>query len=163
MRNQPLKPSGLKNKIPVEFRKEISAGGIIFRRRTGIVEFFFIKDPFHKWTFPKGHVEKGESFSDAAIRECGEEAGLYGLKYVMPLGRTTFRFRRVGLLIQKTVHFFLLEAPSDAKEKFVTPETLAEGEEPIFEGKWVKSSEVFHVSSYKKSDGLLARALRGVA
>ncbi len=123
-------------------------------------EIFFIKDPFGKWTFPKGKAEANEQLSDASIRESYEEAGLKGLRFVAPLGRTSFRFRREGALIQKTVHFFLLEAPPDAKEHFPTKEELIPGKEPIFEGKWVRTDQVFSISSYKNSDRLLARALR---
>lgn len=140
-----------------------TAGGIIFRRRGRVPEVFFIKDPFGKWAFPKGKADTNEQLSDAAIRESGEEAGLKGLKVIAPLGRTSFRFRRQGVLIQKTVHFFLLEAPADAQEHFPTREELPPGKEPIFEGRWVPVDQVFSVSSYKNSDRLLARALRFIA
>lgn len=33
-----------------------------------------------KWTFPKGHVERGEDARDAALREAWEEAGVRGGK-----------------------------------------------------------------------------------
>lgn len=138
----------------------MSAGGITYRRRNGIAEIFFIRDPFGKWAFPKGHVEPGEGLSEAAQREMNEEAGLTNLKLIAPLGRTGFRFRRQGVVILKTVHFFLFEASPDAKEHFPTKEELPPGKEPIFEGKWVKAHQVFSVSSYKNSDRLLARALR---
>lgn len=144
-------------------RQEISAGGIIFRRRQGVAEIFLIKDMFGKWTFPKGKPELNELLPDAAIRECGEEAGLFGLRYVMPLGRTSFRFRRQGIPVQKTVHFFLLEASPDAKEHFKSSAEAMPGKEHITEGRWVRIHQVFHVSSYKNSDRLLARALRAIA
>ncbi|HWQ99413.1 MAG TPA: NUDIX domain-containing protein, partial [Candidatus Methylomirabilis sp.] len=95
----------------------MSAGGIIYRRRSGVVEVFFIKDPYSRWTFPKGHQELGESLAQTAVREIHEETGLTRLKLVAPLGRTSFRFRREGKTIEKTVHMFLFEAPPDAKER----------------------------------------------
>ena len=131
----------------------------MFRERAGVAEIFFIKDPFQRWTFPKGKANPGESLSDAAIRECKEEAGLEGLTLVAPLGRTSFRFRR-GVVIQKVVHFFLLKALPTTEAHFVTRENLPPGKEPIFEGKWVSLHDAFAVSSYKNSDKLLARALR---
>lgn len=100
---------------------------------------------------------------DAAIRESFEEAGLSGLRFILPLGRTTFRFRREGVTVQKVIHFFLLEAPKDAKAHFMTREELPPGKEPIFEGKWVPLDEAFAVSSYTNSDRVLVKALRVIA
>jgi len=137
-------------------RHEISAGGIIFRRRGYGIEIFFIKDPFNRYTFPKGHQERGETLVQTALREIKEETGLDRLKYLAPLGRTSFRFRRQTGIIQKTVHMFLFEAPPDAKEKFT-------GEGAIYEGQWVKPQNVFTISGYKNLDRLLARALRAIS
>lgn len=141
-------------------RFEVSCGAIIFRRKNQGIEIFFIRDPFNRWTFPKGKPEQGETLADAAVRESAEETGLTGLKVIAPLGRTSFRFRRQNVVVSKTVHFFLAEAPADAEAHFPTREELPEGKEPIFEGKWVRAENVFHVSSYKNSDKLVARALR---
>lgn len=90
------------------------------------------------------------------MREIKEETGLTGLKYLAPLGRTSFVFRRQTGTIQKTVHLFLFEAPLDAKEHLT-------GEGAIFEGKWVKTHQVFSFSGYKNLDRLLARALRSIS
>ncbi len=134
----------------------MSAGGIIFRRRNGVAEVFFIKDPFGRWTFPKGHQEAGETTVETAVREIKEETGLDQLTFIAPLGRTSFRFRRQGTVILKVVHLFLFEAPADAKE-------VLTGEGAIYEGQWARTSEVFSVSGYKNLDKLLARALRLIA
>ena len=135
------------------FRHETSAGGIIYRRKPGGIELFFIKDPFNRWTFPKGHQEAGETLLQTAIREIKEETDLDQLKMIAPLGRTSFRFRRDGTVIQKAVHFFLFEALPDAKERMT-------GEGAIYEAQWVKMNNVFSVSSYTNSDRLLVKALR---
>lgn len=38
------------------------------------------KEPqtLQRWTFPKGHIESGESLPAAALREASEEAGVKG-------------------------------------------------------------------------------------
>lgn len=137
-------------------REEISAGGIIYRRKGGHLEIFFIKDPYNRWTFPKGHQEAGENLVETAIREIKEETGLDGLRYLAPVGRTKFRFRREGALVEKTVHFFLFEAPSDAKE-------VLTGEGAIWEAMWTRAHKSFDASGYRNLDRLLSKALRLIA
>jgi 8-oxo-dGTP pyrophosphatase MutT (NUDIX family) len=53
---------------------------VTYRRKNGAVEFLLVKTKHgDKWTFPKGHVKRGESGADAAGREAREEAGVDGL------------------------------------------------------------------------------------
>jgi ADP-ribose pyrophosphatase YjhB (NUDIX family) len=66
-------------------------------------------------TFPKGHQEMGESLVETAVREIKEETGLEGLRYIAPVGRTLFRFRREGTTIEKTVYFFLIRSATRSK------------------------------------------------
>lgn len=120
------------------------------------MEIFFIKDPYGRWTFPKGHQELGENLVQTAIREIQEETGLEGLRFIAPIGRTTFRFRREGTLIEKTVYFFLFEAPADAKEHL-------SGAEEIWEASWIKAQNAFAASGYRNLDRLLSKALRTIS
>jgi ADP-ribose pyrophosphatase YjhB (NUDIX family) len=124
------------------------------------VEIFFIKDSYGRWSFPKGHQELGETLAETAVREIREETGLDGLQYIAPLGKTSFRFRREGTVIAKSVHYFLFQAASDAKERFATRSEVGEGHELIQEGRWVPMRQAFSTSSYKNSDHLLANAFR---
>lgn len=113
-----------------------------------------MKNAYGKWTFPKGKQQLGEALAETAVREIREETGLTDLRYVAPVGKTLFRYRREGQLYQKTVHFFLFEARPDAKERM----TGLEG--GMWEAAWVQAYEVFHTSGYRNLDGLLATALR---
>ena len=126
---------------------------MIYRVKDGATEFFFIKDPYGKWTFPKGHQELGETLAETAIREIREETGLIGLRYVAPLGRTDFRFRRGKTLIEKSVYLFLFEAPSDAKESLP-------GTEGIMKADWFPADKAVTASGYRNLDKLLSKALR---
>lgn len=87
------------------------------------------------------------------MREILEETGLTRLKLIAPLGRTSFRFRRQGKTIEKTVHLFLFEAPPDVKEKLT-------GEGAIWHGAWMKSHKAFSISGYRNLDALLGKAMR---
>jgi 8-oxo-dGTP pyrophosphatase MutT (NUDIX family) len=48
--------------------REVSAGGIIFRRLPGQPpHFLLIRDSYRNWGFPKGHLEDGETPAEAGI------------------------------------------------------------------------------------------------
>jgi len=55
---------------------EKSCGAIIFRYIKGEVEFLLVKQKSMNWGFAKGHVEKGETEIETALREVKEETNL---------------------------------------------------------------------------------------
>lgn len=56
---------------------EKSCGAIVYRRHKEKIELLLIKHKYGgNWSFPKGHVEKGEDESQTALREVWEETGL---------------------------------------------------------------------------------------
>lgn len=56
-----------------------AAGGVVVRRRH-LVEVLVIHRPrFDDWALPKGHVDDGESWIEAARREVLEETGVEAL------------------------------------------------------------------------------------
>ena len=56
---------------------EKSCGGIVYRKYHGNTEILLIKhiNSGH-WSFPKGHVEQGETEVETAMREIKEETGI---------------------------------------------------------------------------------------
>jgi 8-oxo-dGTP diphosphatase len=56
----------------------LAAGGVVWRRRDdGELELAVIYRPkYDDWTLPKGKLDPGETFEDAALREVEEETGL---------------------------------------------------------------------------------------
>lgn len=91
--------------------REISAGGIVYRRRAGVIEVALIRVR-KRWCLPKGQVEEGESVEETAVREVREETGLDG-KIVARLGDITYWYTnrtREGETIRifKRVYFYLL-------------------------------------------------------
>lgn len=57
------------------FRK--SCGVIPFRRRGGKKEYLILLQKGGSWSFPKGHMEAGETEEQTALRELWEETGLH--------------------------------------------------------------------------------------
>lgn len=94
--------------------RQISAGGVVYRRATGAVEVALIRvGPEGRWQLPKGIVDEGEEPELTAIREVREETGLEA-RVVAPLEVIEYWYvgtepsqRRVRF--HKFVHLFLLE------------------------------------------------------
>ncbi|MEK7546989.1 MAG: NUDIX domain-containing protein [Patescibacteria group bacterium] len=59
-----------------KFKKEISAGFIVFRRTDEGLKFLVLYHGHNYWNFPKGKIESEEKSLAAAFRETKEEAGL---------------------------------------------------------------------------------------
>lgn len=55
----------------------LAAGGVVVRRDGGGARVAIVHRPkYEDWTLPKGKLEPGESFEQAALREVEEETGL---------------------------------------------------------------------------------------
>lgn len=66
------------------------AGGVVWNKKRGIV---VVNQNHNSWSLPKGHVERGESTLDAAIREIHEESGIpqHALSLVKEIAHYTRR------------------------------------------------------------------------
>src|SRR5580700_11761607 len=54
-----------------------AAGGLVVRRQSGQLQIAIVHRPEQAdWSFPKGKLEEGETYEDAARREVLEETGL---------------------------------------------------------------------------------------
>ena len=55
---------------------ERSCGAIVFKEMEGALYVLVIQHGAGHWSFPKGHMEAGESEHETAIREVAEETGI---------------------------------------------------------------------------------------
>ena len=132
--------------------REVSAGGVVFRRfPDATLRFLIIRDSYGKWGLPKGHLEEDETPSAAALRETGEETGLDDLTVQGPIRIIDWRFRtRAGRLIHKFCHFFLLESPA--------AEPRPQVDEGITDTRWCTLEQALAELSYDNARGVLRRA-----
>ena len=91
--------------------REVSAGGVIYRRHAGQIEIALIHVR-NRWGLPKGHVEEGERVEEAALREVREETGLEG-KLERKLGDIRYSYHDKTdngepIRIYKRVFFYLM-------------------------------------------------------
>jgi 8-oxo-dGTP pyrophosphatase MutT (NUDIX family) len=97
-------------------RKEISAGGVVFRQYHGKYEVLLIDDRFGKLSLPKGHQEAGETIEQTAIREIAEETGVHGeiMKKITTI-TYTFTHEKYGE-VEKEVTYYLVQAHTEQLE-----------------------------------------------
>jgi len=114
-------------------RKEISAGGVVYRRGVSGVEVVIAKaGGYHRWVLPKGLVRRDESYEETALRETEEETGVQA-RVVAPLGEPErYIYTARGVRVFKEVHYFLMEyvageaVPRDGEMEAVEWAPLAE-------------------------------------
>src|SRR5690242_17604462 len=104
VRQSSNKPSGAKA-AAAKTRFEFSAGGICRDGANLLMVLVENLEGQQIWTFPKGHIEKGEKAAEAAVREVEEETG-YQCEIVQPFERVSYWFKRNGQLTKKAVAWF---------------------------------------------------------
>jgi 8-oxo-dGTP diphosphatase len=126
-----------------------ASGGVVWRRReAGDVEIVVVHRPqYDDWSLPKGKLDAGESWEDAALREVDEEVGLrcrLGAE-LPPVAYTDHKGRA------KVVRYWLME-PEDGAARF-TPN------DEVDEMRWVEVEDAAGLLSYPH-DVALVRAAR---
>ena len=139
---------GERTNVKQSFRREFSAGGVVFDEKERKVLMILVENLSGKkvWTFPKGHIEEGESKEQTALREVEEEAG-WRTKIVKPLGDVTYYFKdKDGTLIKKTVFWYLMEPVEKSEVK--TPDE-------VIDVKWFPIDEAKKVAVYDSDKRML--------
>jgi 8-oxo-dGTP pyrophosphatase MutT (NUDIX family) len=89
--------------------KEISAGGVVYRRQENRLYIQMIQDRYGKISLAKGKMEPGETVEQTALREVWEETGITG-SIKKPIEIIKYQYSKPNLgVIDKEVHYYLIE------------------------------------------------------
>lgn len=87
---------------------EFSCGGVILEHNKVLLVQVKSMKGRKIWTFPKGHIEQGETPRQAALREVLEETG-YKASIVKPLLKVRYAFTLKGRYVKKVVQWYLMK------------------------------------------------------
>ncbi|HYP53981.1 MAG TPA: NUDIX hydrolase [Pyrinomonadaceae bacterium] len=138
-------------------KTQVSAGGVVFRRRGAGVEVALISvGERGRWQLPKGLVGRGETPEEAALREVREETGLEA-ELIAPLERVEYWYfaneRGERVRYHKFVHFFLMGYKSGS-----TRDHDAE----VNEARWFPADSALQALAFKSERQTLAQAIEAV-
>ncbi len=87
---------------------EFSCGGVVLdNNKVLLIQVKSMKGR-KIWTFPKGHIELGETPRQAALREVLEETG-YRAGIVRPLLKVRYAFTLKGNYVKKVVQWYMMK------------------------------------------------------
>lgn len=136
--------------------REYSAGGLVFDARGRVAIIARHSRSGHlEWCLPKGHIEKGETPQQTAVREVHEETGILG-EVVDSIATIDYWFTGTSQRVHKLVHHFALRQVGG--ELTVEGDPDHEAEDAI----WVDFADLDDVLSYpneRKIAWLYARKL----
>jgi 8-oxo-dGTP diphosphatase len=129
-----------------------AAGGVVWRRGPRGIELVLVHRPrYDDWSLPKGKLDSGESWEDAAIREVLEEVGLRcRLGDELPAIAYRDNKRRA-----KAVRYWLME-PEDGEAPF-TPN------DEVDEMRWLDFDRAAALLSYPHDAELVRAAAERLA
>jgi 8-oxo-dGTP pyrophosphatase MutT (NUDIX family) len=144
----------------VAVRREFSAGGVLVRRMQGRWWVAAIRPrgkPQGVWALPKGLIDAGETATETAVREVGEETGLTG-RLEQKLGDVRYVYTRGGERIFKVVSFFLLRSSGGR-----IGELPAGMELEVAEARWLPLDEAPRLLAYGGERDMAKRAIAALS
>ena len=89
----------------------VSCGGVVIWKGKILLLYKNYKNRYDGWVMPKGTVEQGEQFSETALREVREEAGIQA-SIAGYIGKSRYSFNTSRDTVAKEVHWYLMKSES---------------------------------------------------
>jgi 8-oxo-dGTP diphosphatase len=125
----------------------LAAGGLVWRRAGDGLEVAAVHRPrYDDWSLPKGKLDEGEDFEQAALREVEEETGLR-CRLGRTLGDTSYHDRKDR---PKLVRYFEMQPEGGEFEP----------NDEVDELRWVRLDEARDLLSYDFDRELIEKAER---
>ena len=139
-------------------KTQISAGGVVFRRRGARIEVALISvGEANRWQLPKGLVDAGETPEAAALREAREETGVEAAM-VAPVDKVEYWYYSTNqgqrVRFHKFVHFYLL--------RYVSGD-VRDHDAEVNEARWVEIDEAHALLAFAGERKVVARAREMIA
>jgi 8-oxo-dGTP diphosphatase len=127
-----------------------ASGGVVWRPGEGGVEIVIVHRPqYDDWSLPKGKLDKGETWEEAALREVEEEVGLK-CRLLEELEPTSYEDRKGRA---KVVRYWLMEPKRDREFK---------PNDEVDEIRWLSPEEAAEALSYPHDAQLVREAARRI-
>jgi mutator protein MutT len=128
------------HELPVA--REYSAGGLIFNENDEVAIIARHSRSGHlEWCLPKGHIEKGETPEETAVREVHEETGILGV-VTGSIATIDYWFTGDTSRVHKLVHHYVLQQTGGDLTVEGDPDHEAE------DAAWVSFDQLNSVLSY---------------
>lgn len=143
----------MKNIVDYQIFHEISAGGVLIKRKNSELFFAIIeRKAMEDCTLPKGHQEANENLQQTAVREVLEETGFKSAP-VDYLGKFTYSVKNDDKKIKtiRTVHWFLMVHRSGKK---IAPNS------EVKKVKWTPIKTNYDFMTYQNDKMIVGRAIK---
>lgn len=136
--------------------KEISVGGIVYKKDDDKIKYVLIKDAIDKWTFAKGKIGdniKGEEIGQALARELEEEIGVKNILIKNKVGEIDVVVNKPDAdPYDKKIIYYLVETKD---EELIPEDTVT-----VKDVKWFTEEEVLENLGYKNAKDIFKKAVK---
>lgn len=127
----------------------ISCGGVVIYRGKILLLYKNQNGKYVGWVLPKGTLEDGENFKQTALREVKEETGVHA-RIVKYIGKMQYNFQGNEDIVNKTVHWYLMESTSFYSKP--------QEEEFFIDSGYYKFHEAYHLLKFHDERQIMKKA-----